>query len=545
MASEAAQLIAACEGEDAAADYLAQVIIPMSSGGFFHGAFSLAREGLRYVGTRRDLTWASLRGMDIIREETEAPDGPGIPLDTAARREVSRVFAEAGYHEHTPPHAFVFFTFSSQDEVPRSWSWALGKYRHGASMSSKWAVENEARGRVAEAVGNWAAASRYHTALGEFALAREARRRGTGLARRFLSPSPFTGQLVGAEDELCMALDQGWDESVGHLGPGVVFTWYLGALYAGAARIHARMGRTERAVRRLASVIPALEKGACWAENYVQIACDAAETLWLTGRTDHSETIERNLRAKVIAPDLHHPMRDGRLALARLCALQRRYDEAVEWFAKARTVLDEQGARPLRAIADYDEALMYARRGDDGDRERAVPLLDAALAQFRTLGMPGWIRRAEHLLRTGTEWRPEAREVGAVDGVEALRTGQPSAVETREESQPAAPVLRIPPSAIAAVFRCDGDYWTIAYADTELRLKDSRGLQYVARLLRHPGQEILAIDLAQGAGNGDRRVGDRRAELLNRSPLPAPQPRHWMRRRGPSTRGGSKRCAMS
>ena len=36
-----------------------------------------------------------------------------------------------------------------------------------------------------------------------------------------------------------------------------------------------------------------------------------------------------------------------------------------------------------------------------------------------------------------------------------------------------------------AVFRCDGDYWTVAYADTVLRLKDSRGLQYVARLLRH------------------------------------------------------------
>jgi len=94
-------------------------------------------------------------------------------------------------------------------------------------------------------------------------------------------------------------------------------------------------------------------------------------------------------------------MMDGRLALARLCALRRRYDEARDWFAKARTVLDEQGARPLRAIVDYDEALMYARRGAPGDSERARPLLDAALRQFRTLGMPGWIRRAEALLKSG------------------------------------------------------------------------------------------------------------------------------------------------
>jgi hypothetical protein len=49
---------------------------------------------------------------------------------------------------------------------------------------------------------------------------------------------------------------------------------------------------------------------------------------------------------------------------------------------------------------DYDEALMYARRGAPGDPERAQPLLDAALAQFRTLGMPGWIRRGEALLKS-------------------------------------------------------------------------------------------------------------------------------------------------
>jgi len=56
----------------------------------------------------------------------------------------------------------------------------------------------------------------------------------------------------------------------------------------------------------------------------------------------------------------------------------------VAWFAKARTVLAEQGARPLRATVDYDEALMYVRRSKPGDAERARPPLDAALAQFRS-----------------------------------------------------------------------------------------------------------------------------------------------------------------
>ena len=92
-------------------------------------------------------------------------------------------------------------------------------------------------------------------------------------------------------------------------------------------------------------------------------------------------------------------MFDGRLSLARLSALQRRHDEACEWFARARTVLDEQGARPLRAIADFDEAVMYHRRGAPGDREHTLVLLERARKQFEDIGMSGWLRRAAKLAK--------------------------------------------------------------------------------------------------------------------------------------------------
>jgi hypothetical protein len=54
---------------------------------------------------------------------------------------------------------------------------------------------------------------------------------------------------------------------------------------------------------------------------------------------------------------------------------------------------------------DFDEAWMYLRRDERGDPstslgaggDRALPLLDAALRQFREIGMTGWIRRAEEL----------------------------------------------------------------------------------------------------------------------------------------------------
>jgi len=74
-----------------------------------------------------------------------------------------------------------------------------------------------------------------------------------------------------------------------------------------------------------------------------------------------------------------------------------RFDKARTWFENARRVLDEQQARPLRALVDFDEAWMEVRRGGAGNRERALALLDAARGPFESIGMPGWLRRAEEL----------------------------------------------------------------------------------------------------------------------------------------------------
>jgi hypothetical protein len=127
---------------------------------------------------------------------------------------------------------------------------------------------------------------------------------------------------------------------------------------------------------------------AAWAWSAVVMAGDAVEILWLLERLDHADVVERAQREKVLSPDFRHAMVDGRLAMARLCGLTGRHDEALSWFADARRVLTEQGARPLLAIADYDEALMYFRRGEPGDVDRARPSLDA-----------GWIRRADDQTR--------------------------------------------------------------------------------------------------------------------------------------------------
>jgi DNA-binding CsgD family transcriptional regulator len=66
--------------------------------------------------------------------------------------------------------------------------------------------------------------------------------------------------------------------------------------------------------------------------------------------------------------------------------------EASTYFARARTELEASGRRPLRAIVDYDEALALLR-ASSADHVHVSQLLDAALDQFRTLGMEAWLKR--------------------------------------------------------------------------------------------------------------------------------------------------------
>ena len=52
------------------------------------------------------------------------------------------------------------------------------------------------------------------------------------------------------------------------------------------------------------------------------------------------------------------------------------------------------------------------------------------------------------------------------------------------------------------VFRKDGEYWTVGYDGKVSRLKDTKGFGYLAHLLRHPGVEFHALDLAGGIASG-------------------------------------------
>jgi hypothetical protein len=58
-----------------------------------------------------------------------------------------------------------------------------------------------------------------------------------------------------------------------------------------------------------------------------------------------------------------------------------------------------------------------------------------------------------------------------------------------------------------ALFTREGEFWTIAYAGSTCRLRDVKGLRYLAFLLGAPGREVHALELAAAVhGRDGRRV---------------------------------------
>src|SRR6202041_3459689 len=69
-------------------------------------------------------------------------------------------------------------------------------------------------------------------------------------------------------------------------------------------------------------------------------------------------------------------------------------------------------------------------------------------------------------------------------------------------------------SSQKGIFRKEGEYWTVGYGGKSFRLKDTKGLGYLAHLLRHPGTEFHVLDLVGGI------AGERGDETIDSAGLP-------------------------
>jgi hypothetical protein len=151
------------------------------------------------------------------------------------------------------------------------------------------------------------------------------------------------------------------------------------------------------------------------------------------------------------------------LRLGMLASLLGRWQETDRHFATALARCELLGARAIRARVVVEHAAALAARGEPADRGRLSAMLDEAAQLCDELGMSGLLER-----------------------VEALR-GHPAAQ----------------PPALDAGFRNEGEFWTIVYEGQTFRLRDVKGLRYIAALLACPGRELHVLELVNVVGGRD------------------------------------------
>jgi predicted ATPase/class 3 adenylate cyclase len=112
------------------------------------------------------------------------------------------------------------------------------------------------------------------------------------------------------------------------------------------------------------------------------------------------------------------------------------------------------------------------------DQRQGIEALNAALGA----------ERCELLLERGAALEEHEAVALARDAAAPVLSG---------ETEPQAPSSITPTDG--NVFRREGDVWAIAYDGKQVRLRDAKGLRYLARLLAEPGREIHVNDLAADA----------------------------------------------
>jgi tetratricopeptide (TPR) repeat protein len=157
--------------------------------------------------------------------------------------------------------------------------------------------------------------------------------------------------------------------------------------------------------------------------------------------------------------------------LGLLAATVGRLDDAERHLSSAVALLDAMDARPWKAHAQHDLAEVLTRRGHAEDVARAAHLDREALDAAREMGMA----LAGKIEATGRVGDPEL--VVSLE-TKSGRAGRPLTHER-------------------GVFRREGDHWAVEFGDASFRVRDSKGMHHLARLLHAPSHEVHSLELAR------------------------------------------------
>ena len=224
----------------------------------------------------------------------------------------------------------------------------------------------------------------------------------------------------------------------------------------------AELGKPEEARQEIGAVVGELLHGT--ESSRPAGASVVADVSWITRETEWADATYRCLlrwpERHVVAGAACSLGASGRY-LGQLATLLGRLEEAEAHFEAAHRMHERMGAPGWLAHGQVDHARMLLARDGPGDAARAEDLVAAARQAYRALGMAAHDQRAGALIQGPS---PHGGYGPAERGVFAL----------------------------------EGEYWAIDYGGAEARLRDSKGLRYLARLLQAPGQEVHALDLVVG-----------------------------------------------
>lgn len=177
--------------------------------------------------------------------------------------------------------------------------------------------------------------------------------------------------------------------------------------------------------------------------------------------------------------------------LGGLAAVRSDFDQAQRHFEAAIESTSRMSARLWLAHSLFDYASMLLRRGNREDRGLAMQHLDTAIKDASASGLKALGEKAL-ALRNSLAVIPSSSPVS-----ETARPRQPDS---------------------SNILRREGEVWTIEWNGKTSRLKDSKGLGYLAHLIRYPGQEFHVLDLVSpGAFAGEQfgEVADGAGEELH------------------------------
>jgi tetratricopeptide (TPR) repeat protein len=232
------------------------------------------------------------------------------------------------------------------------------------------------------------------------------------------------------------------------------------------------------------------------------------------------DALERPLRvpSKELPPDTD-------LQRAPLLEAQVEIEVAVGNVDNARSAADELQrvaarfhGKALVAGATLAQGRVRLAEGDAAAGER---LCSEAVRLWGEVGAPyeaalARLVLAEALRASGGEDRAVSEQQAAqaiLDRIRGAPTARPAMQAERGEG------LDEQPAAAPNVFRREGDYWSVVFEGRTVRVRDLKGMRYLAHLLAHPGREFHVLDLVAAEGGSVAQVESGQVTELSHSTL--------------------------